>query len=293
MKISAMFNANKTVLSFEVFPPKRTMPIETIYKTLEQLDGLHPEFISVTYGAGGGEANKRTLEVASYIKNQLHIEPLMHMTCINSTRDDISQMLSLAREHGISNIMTLRGDIVPDIEPQDDFHYAADLAAYVKQQGDFDICGACYPEGHIDSPDLVTDVLNLRRKVDAGCSHLISQLFFDNNYFYAFLERVRIAGISVPIEAGIMPVTNKKQIERMVTLCGACLPPKFTKMMQRYEQHPQALADAGIAYAVDQIADLVAQGVDGIHLYTMNNPTVARRICDSVGNLFNVPRQQD
>lgn len=258
MKISSMFDGSKTVLSFEVFPPKRTMPIETIYKTLEQLDGLHPEFISVTYGAGGGEANKRTLEVASYIKTQYHIEPLMHMTCINSTKSDIDHMLKLAQEHDISNIMTLRGDIVPDIEPKDDFHYAADLAAYVKAKGDFDICGACYPEGHIDSPDLVTDVLNLRRKVDAGCTHLISQLFFDNSYFYSFMERAHIAGINVPIEAGIMPVTNKKQIERMVTLCGACLPPKFTKMMQRYEHHPEALADAGIAYAVDQIADLVA-----------------------------------
>lgn len=292
MKISSMFDGSKTVLSFEVFPPKRTMPIETIYKTLEQLDGLHPEFISVTYGAGGGEANKRTLEVASYIKTQYHIEPLMHMTCINSTKSDIDHMLKLAQEHDISNIMTLRGDIVPDIEPKDDFHYAADLAAYVKAKGDFDICGACYPEGHIDSPDLVTDVLNLRRKVDAGCTHLISQLFFDNSYFYSFMERAHIAGINVPIEAGIMPVTNKKQIERMVTLCGACLPPKFTKMMQRYEHHPEALADAGIAYAVDQIADLVAQGVDGIHLYTMNNPTVARRICESVGNLFSVPPQR-
>ena len=292
MKISSMFDGSKTILSFEVFPPKRTMPIETIYKTLEQLDGLHPEFISVTYGAGGGEANRRTLEVASYIKNECHIEPLMHMTCINSTHDDIDKMLDSAKQHGISNIMTLRGDVVPDIEPKKDFLYASDLASYVKSHGDFDICGACYPEGHIDSPDLVTDVLNLRKKVDAGCDHLISQLFFDNSYFYAFMERARIAGIDVPIEAGIMPVTNKSQIERMVTLCGACLPPKFTKMMQRYEQHPEALADAGIAYAVDQIVDLVSQGVDGIHLYTMNNPTVARRICESVGNLFNVPPQK-
>ena len=292
MKISSMFDGSKTVLSFEVFPPKRTMPIETIYKTLEQLDGLHPDFISVTYGAGGGEANRRTLEVASYIKTQYHLEPLMHMTCINSTKADIDQMLAMAQEHNITNIMTLRGDIVPDIEPQKDFTYAADLAAYVNDHGNFDICGACYPEGHIDSPDLVADVLNLRRKVDAGCTHLISQLFFDNSYFYSFMERARIAGITVPIEAGIMPVTNKKQLERMGTLCGACLPPKCTKMMQRYEQHPEALADAGIAYAVDQIVDLVAQGVDGIHLYTMNNPTVARRICESVGNLFSVPPQR-
>ena len=273
-------------MSFEVFPPKRTMPIETIYKTLEQLDGLHPEFISVTYGAGGGEANKRTLEVASYIKTQYHIEPLMHMTCINSTKADIDQMLKLAQEHDISNIMTLRGDIVPDIEPKDDFHYAADLAAYVKAKGDFDICGACYPEGHIDSPDLVTDVLNLRRKVDAGCTHLISQLFFDNSYFYSFLERTQIAGIDVPIEAGIMPVTNKGQIERMVSMCGASLPSKFAKMIQKYEHSPEALRDAGIAYAIDQIVDLVLNGVDGIHLYTMNNPYVAKRISEAVESII-------
>lgn len=157
---------------------------------------------------------------------------------------------------------------------------------FIKSKGDFDIAGACYPEGHVDTPDMVQDVLNLKKKVDAGASHLISQLFFDNQFFYSFVEKAKIAGIDVPIEAGIMPVTNKKSIERMVSMCGASLPPKFAKMMQKYENNPEALRDAGIAYAIDQIVDLVSNGVDGIHLYTMNNAYVARRISEAVGNII-------
>ena len=285
MKIREMFDKG-TVFSFEIFPPKKTAPIEVIYNTLEELKDLKPDFISVTYGAGGSSQSVSTSEIAQTIKDKYGIEPAAHLPCINYTKDEIKSILTDFRQHGIENVLALRGDINPDIEPKKEFKYASDLVEFIKQNGDFDIAGACYPEGHIDTPDVVQDVLNLKKKVEAGASHLISQLFFDNSFFYSFIEKTKIAGINVPIEAGIMPVTNKKSIERMVSMCGASLPPKFAKMMQKYENNPEALRDAGIAYAIDQIVDLVSNGVDGIHLYTMNNSYVARRITEAVGNII-------
>ncbi|MCO7138098.1 methylenetetrahydrofolate reductase [NAD(P)H] [[Clostridium] leptum] len=286
MSIAQLFETKSTVFSFEVFPPKRTSPIETIYSTLDELQELHPDFISVTYGAGGNLADNSTCEIASIIKNHYHIEPLAHLTCVNSTEQEIMEVLGRLKQNGIENILALRGDISPDRPPKTDFAHASDLISFIKKQGGFHVSGACYPEGHIECDSLVDDVLHLRQKVDAGAEHLVSQLFFDNDSFYRFVERARIAGIQVPIEAGIMPVVNKKQIERMVSLCGASLPPKFTKVMSRYEHNPQALRDAGIAYAIDQIVDLVSNNVQGIHLYTMNNPYVARRISESVSSLL-------
>jgi len=287
MKISELF-AKKTVFSFEIFPPKKTSSIETIYKMLDELKDLKPDFISVTYGAGGNLADTRTIDIATRIKQELGVETAMHLTCINNSQEDVSALLQVLQERGIENILALRGDINPDVEPKKDFPHAADLIRYIRKHGSFDIAGACYPEGHIEAPDLDTDIRYLKQKVDAGAEHLISQLFFDNHLYFEFLEKARAAGIQVPIEAGIMPVVNKKSIERMVTLCGASLPSKFTKMMQRYENHPDALRDAGIAYAINQIIDLVAQGVDGIHLYTMNNPYVAGKITESVSGLMNL-----
>lgn len=290
MRIASLFEQkskqNQTVFSFEVFPPKKTSSIETIYATLEELHELQPDFISVTYGAGGNAGDHITCDIASFIKNKYHIEPLAHLTCINDTKEDIERVLDRLEQNGIKNILALRGDINPNIPPKNEFAYASELIAFIKQRGGFYISGACYPEGHVDSNNLIEDVLNLKKKVDAGAEHLISQLFFDNNYFYSFVERARIAGINVPIEAGIMPVVNKAQIERMVTLCGASLPPKFVKMMQRFEHSPEALRDAGIAYAIDQIVDLISQGVQGIHLYTMNNPYIAKRISESISGLI-------
>ena len=285
MKIIDMFEKG-TVFSFEIFPPKKTAPVEIIYNTLEELKDLKPDFISVTYGAGGSGNNVSTCEIAHTIKEKYGIEPAAHLPCINYTKDEITAILKDFEEHGIENILALRGDINPDIPPKKEFKYASELVEFIKSKGDFDIAGACYPEGHVDTPDMVQDVLNLKKKVDAGASHLISQLFFDNQFFYSFVEKAKIAGIDVPIEAGIMPVTNKKSIERMVSMCGASLPPKFAKMMQKYENNPEALRDAGIAYAIDQIVDLVSNGVDGIHLYTMNNAYVARRISEAVGNII-------
>lgn len=285
MKIIDMFEKG-TVFSFEIFPPKKTAPVEIIYNTLEELKDLKPDFISVTYGAGGSGNNVSTCEIAHTIKEKYGIEPAAHLPCINYTKDEITAILKDFEEHGIENILALRGDINPDIPPKKEFKYASELVEFIKSKGDFDIAGACYPEGHVDTPEMVQDVLNLKKKVDAGASHLISQLFFDNQFFYSFVEKAKIAGIDVPIEAGIMPVTNKKSIERMVSMCGASLPPKFAKMMQKYENNPEALRDAGIAYAIDQIVDLVSNGVDGIHLYTMNNAYVARRISEAVGNII-------
>ena len=286
MKINSLFQRDRAVFSFEVFPPKKDSPIESVFDKLEEICALKPDFISVTYGAGGTGGHSRTVDIASKIKHDFHIESVAHLTCVNSTRAMIDETLDDFKANGIENILALRGDYTEGVEPQTDFRYASDLCAYIREKGDFDISGACYPETHVDAADEVEDVLNLKKKVDAGAQHLISQLFFDNAMFYRFLERTKIAGIRVPIEAGIMPVTNKRQIERMVSLCGASLPPKFSKMMQRYESKPEALRDAGIAYAVEQIVDLLANGVDGIHLYTMNNPYVAEKITRAVEKLL-------
>ena len=285
MKLDSIFE-NKQVFSLEVFPPKKTMPIETIYNTLDELAEIKPDFISVTYGAGGSENCAATLEIASTIKQKYNIESVAHLPGYNISKEDVLKMLADFKKHGINNILALRGDGIPDVKPVGDFNHADELVAFIKANGDFHVAGACYPEGHTESDDLITDVKYLKRKVYAGCDHLISQLFFDNDHFYRFKERCDLAGINIPIEAGIMPVLNKKQIERMVTMCGASLPTKFVKMMARYENNPEALKDAAIAYAVDQIVDLISQGVDGIHLYTMNKPDTAKRIYNSIASLI-------
>ncbi len=282
MKIAKLFENGRTVFSFEIFPPKKDGSIDTIYNTLEALSDLRPDFISVTYGAGGSAAGCSTVELAKHIKEKCHTEAVAHLTCINSTKADIDRMIGELQANGIENVLALRGDINPDVAPKEEFKHASELISYMKARSNLGFSGACYPECHAESANIVDDIRNLKIKVDAGASHLISQLFFDNSKFYDFLEKARIAGINVPIEAGIMPCTNAKQIQRMVGMCGASLPPKFAKMIQRYGDNEEAMRDAGIAYAVDQIIDLVANGVDGIHLYTMNNPYIARKISESV-----------
>ncbi len=289
MRTNELFH-QKTVFSFEVFPPKKDSSVGTVYSTLEELKGLSPDFISVTYGASGGAGNRLTVQIASDIKHRYGVESVAHLPCINFTKEEVLAILEDFRQNGIENILALRGDITPGVPPKTDFRHASDLVSFLRGHGDFNIIGACYPEGHPESPDIVSDIRSLKRKVDAGVSQLISQLFFDNDSFYSFLERARIAGIDVPVEAGIMPVTNKKQIERMVSLCKVALPKKFTTMMQKYENNPAAMRDAGIAYAVDQIVDLAAHGVDGIHLYTMNNAYVARKISEAVATLIRAGR---
>lgn len=286
MKIPELFKDGRTVFSFEIFPPKKDGSIDTVYKTLDGLVDLKPDFISVTYGAGGSLPGCSTREIVSIIKDKYHTESIAHLTCVNSTKADIDRVIEEFKRSGIENVLALRGDVNPNIPPKTDFKYASDLIAYMKERSDLSFSGGCYPEGHPEAPSLDADIANLKRKVDVGASHLISQLFFDNNLFYDFLDKARGAGINVPIEAGIMPCVNAKQIQRMVTMCGASLPHKFTKLIARFENKPEALRDAGIAYAVDQIVDLAANGVDGIHLYTMNNPYIARKISESVSGIL-------
>lgn len=288
MKIAELFKPGKTVFSFEIFPPKKDGSIDTIYSTLDGLSDLHPDFISVTYGAGGSEANVITSEIAGLIKKKYNTESIAHLTCVNSSKEDIDFQLAQFKKQGIENVLALRGDINPEIPPKKDFEHASDLISYMKERSDLGFSGACYPEGHVECESLDKDIENLKIKVDAGASHLISQLFFDNSSFYKFIEKARAAGINVPIEAGIMPCVNAKQIQRMVGMCGASLPTKFTKMIARYENNPEAMHSAGIAYAVDQIIDLCANGVDGIHLYTMNNPVIARKIAESVSSVIRI-----
>ena len=280
----------RAFFSFEIFPPKRDMPLDTVYRTLDDLADLHPDFISVTCGAGGSSdgSNRRTIEVASAIQSKYHHVGIAHLPCIHFSREDVLAMLQELEQNGVHHLLALRGDRVPNLTPKEDFRHASDLVTFIRAQtGDkFQIFAACYPEGHIEAPDLDKDIQNLRKKVDAGVNRLISQLFFDNDFFYAFQEKTAKAGIGVPIEAGIMPVTNKKQIERMVTLCGATLPRKFQRVLAKYESQPEALREAGIAFATEQIVDLLAHGVDGIHLYTMNNPYIARKISESIHTLL-------
>ena len=286
MKVKDLFK-NKTVYSFEVFPPKSTSSIDTIFNALDKLVDLNPDFISVTFSAGGSGNSGLALDIASKVKS-MGITPVLHLPCINYTKEQIDATLVEAANRGIDHILALRGDINPDIPPVKDFAYACDLIRYLRSKGDFDIAAACYPEGHPDANTLEQDIENLKIKVNAGADHLITQLFFDNSFFWNFREEAAKKGINVPIEAGIMPVVNKKQIERMVTTCGASLPQKFVKIMQKYEHNPEALRDAGIAYAIDQIIDLAAGEVDGIHLYTMNNPYVAQKITEAVSGVISV-----
>lgn len=287
MKTTELFK-KKTTLSFEVFPPKPTSDESVIYKALDGMADLNPDFISVTYGAGGGANCGKSVQIASDIKNKYHIESVAHLPCIALSEKDALTVLESLKKAGVENVLALRGDITPEIVPNGRFKHANELIAFIRERFEFNIIAACYPEGHSESGSLDEDLGYVKKKVDSGASQLITQLFLDNDYFLSFREKARAAGISVPIEAGIMPVTNKAQIERMVKLCGVQMPKKFLRAIERYEHSPEALRDAGIAYAVDQIVGLLSENVDGVHLYTMNNPYVARRICEAVKSLFEV-----
>lgn len=281
MKINKLFDSDRPTFSLEIFPPKKSSGIETIYKTLGDMSAVKPDFISVTYGAGGNMADTSTLLLASHIKSQLGIEPLVHLTCVASTKEQVRQRIIQFKEADIENVLALRGDINPDVERIYDFEHASDLARTVNEAG-FNVVGACYPEGHYESKTLKDDIENLKYKIDAGVTHLITQLFFDNTLFYKFCDMTLQCGIELPIEAGIMPIVTARQIERTVALSGASLPPEFTKMISKYDTDSEALFSAGIEYAVGQITDLIEHGVAGIHLYTMNNPKTAAMVYDGV-----------
>lgn len=286
MKIADTFKRKRPVLSFEIFPPKRDTALTDIDETLEVLAELNPDYISVTFGAGGSSNNNKTIEIAKKIKNNYGIQPVVHLTCLTYNKQEIDEFSKELLDNGLNNVLALRGDRNPNVEPRDDFRHASELVTYLKGKGDFCIAGACYPECHPESENRISELRHLTEKVNAGSDFLISQLFFDNNVFYSFVEDARIAGITVPITAGIMPVINKAQIERMVTLCGASLPDKFYKIMNKFENNKDALFDAGITYALNQVIDLLVNDVQGIHLYTMNNPVVARRICEGIKNII-------
>ncbi len=289
MKITDIYNnKRKSVLSFEIFPPKKDDELKDIEPTLDILSELKPDYISVTFGAGGSSNNNKTIELARKIKDVYHIEPVVHLTCLAYTKSEIDEFAKAIADAGIENVLALRGDVNPNAPAKDDFRYASELITYLKETTDFCIAGACYPEDHPDSPNHVVEMINLKKKVDAGADILLSQLFFDNKNYYAFEEDARIAGINVPITPGIMPAIKAAQIQRMITTCGAVLPEKFKKIIDKYGENSEAMYDAGMAYAMSQIIDLLTNGVDGIHLYTMNNPKVARTICDGIKNIVNV-----
>ena len=259
MKIAELFGKGKTVFSCEVFPPKKTSPVDSIYKTLDGLKDIRPDFISVTYGAGGSSAvNQSTQEIASIIQNQYHITAMAHLTCVACTRGEAAELLAGLKRNGVENVLALRGDRNPDFPPKTDFLHADELVSFIHRRGDFGVSGACYPEGHPESPDMIHDIRYLKQKVDAGAQHLVSQLFFDNDDFYRFVERCRIAGINVPIEAGVMPVLNKGSIERMVSMCGASMPRKLTRILARYGDHPQAMREAAASISRETAVSAVS-----------------------------------
>ncbi len=285
MFIRDLFSIKSPVISFEIFPPKKEYPIEVVYDTIEGLEELNPDFISVTYGAGGSSKD-RTIEIASKIKNEYKIEALAHLTCYTSTRAETESILKELKINNVNNILALRGDPpAHGFEYKKDYEYAKDLIKHINEFGDFSIGAACYPEGHIECDSLNKDIENLKQKVYCGVDFLITQLFFDNEKFYNYRDKLIKKGIDVPIMAGIMPVLNKNQIKKMVYLSGASLPKKFIRIIDKYEYQPEALKEAGIIYAAEQIIDLLSWGVEGIHLYTMNKPDVANRIIGGISKV--------
>ena len=287
MQIPELFEKKKPVYSFEIFPPKKIGNLDNIYSTVENLAHLEPDFISVTFGAGGKTKDTLTGEIASTIRDRFGIESMAHVTCINSSKQQVERIIEDLNDRGIENVMALRGDINEETGPVGEFSHANELAIEIQKIDDnINIMGACYPEGHYEQESLDEDIENLKYKIGAGVRGLVTQLFFDNAKFYDFVERVRAAGITVPISAGIMPITNKRQIERTVALSGSSLPKKFTNMIAKYEDDPEGLFDAGIDYAVYQIRDLIQHGVDGIHLYTMNNAKVAEGVTAKIADLL-------
>ncbi len=289
MKLIDGLKNDKPTLSFEVFPPKNETTLEDVMATTQQIAALRPAFVSVTYGAGGG-TSRYTLAIAENMYKTTGVPTLAHLTCISSTRQTVAERIADMREHGIENVMALRGDLTPEQKGSDrsgwDYHHASELVRELKAAGDFCIGGACYPEVHPESADSREDIAHLKEKVDAGCDFLTSQMFFDNSLYYSFLYRVREAGITVPIFPGIMPITAAGQIKRAMELSGSFMPHRFLALVDRFGSDPAAMKQAGIAYATDQIIDLYANGVKNVHVYTMNKPDVAAKIMDNLSAIL-------
>ncbi|HKK96270.1 MAG TPA: methylenetetrahydrofolate reductase [NAD(P)H] [Anaerovoracaceae bacterium] len=288
MLIKDIYKSKKPVVSFEIFPPKKDYPVESIYNTIKSLSDLNPDFISVTYGAGGSSKD-RTVEIASTIKNKYGIESLAHLTCVSSTKNEIDEVLKDLKEKNIENILAMRGDMPSD--PDFDFpnplqfQYAKDLICRISDTNCFSIGAACYPEGHVEASSKSEDLKYLKDKVDNSVDFLITQLFFDNDLFYQFMEKLYLMGIKTPVSAGILPVLNVNQMNKIVQLSGCSVPPKLKRMLDKYEHNPEALKEAGTAYATEQIIDLLSWGIDGVHIYTMNKPEVAREIISNTSKI--------
>ena len=289
MKITDILKRDTLSLSFEVFPPKTETVFQSVKAATEAIAAMHPSFMSVTYGAGGG-TSRYTLEIARNIKERYGVPSLAHLTCVSSTRETVTERIRAIREAGICNVMALRGDIPQELADADrsgwDYRHAVDLVRELRSAGDFCIGGACYPEIHPESTDRREDIRYLREKVEAGCDFLTTQMFFDNNLLYSFLYRIREAGITVPVLPGIMPITNGRQVERAIKLSGSLIPQRFKALVDKFGSDPAAMMQAGIAYATDQIIDLYANGITNVHVYSMNNPTVAARILANLSDIL-------
>lgn len=292
MNIAEHLNQKTMSLSFEVFPPKTDANYETVKTATEKIAALKPSFVSVTYGAGGG-TSRYTLAIAENIQKRYGVPSVAHLTCVSSTRETVRQRIEEFKAAGIENIMALRGDIPRELQGTDqsgwDYHYAVELVRELKKYGGFCIGGACYPEVHPESANQREDLRRLKEKVDAGCDFLTTQLFFDNTLFYNFLYKIREAGITVPVIPGIMPITNAVQIERAIKLSGSCIPTRYRWLLDRFGSDPEAMKQAAIAYAVDQIVDLYAGGISHIHVYTMNKPDIAEKIMLSLSGILGKP----
>lgn len=288
MKISEILKNNKITLSMEVFPPKTSTAFETVNKAVKEIAALKPDFMSVTYGAGGG-TSKHTVKIATDIKKQYGVTSMAHLTCVSSSEDTVKNQIEIIRDAGIENILALRGDIPEETEfpMPGQFKHASDLVHQIKNIAP-DICigGACYPEGHPEADDKTADIANIKKKVDAGCEFLTTQMFFDNSIFYNYLYRLREAGIFVPVIAGIMPITKKAQLARSIQLSGCCVPAKFKSIVDWFGDESQKMQQAGIAYATEQIIDLFANGIKNVHVYTMNNPEVALGIQNNLSEII-------
>ena len=287
MRLHTLYKEKPCVFSIECFPPKQAANFNKLKETLAQMAALSPDFISVTYGAGGSAGGVSTAELASYLKNELHIEPLAHLLCMGSDKARVRETLEALQRENVSNVLALRGDVTPLRPRSEDFAHANDLMFYLRfLSPDLGLAGACYPETHPESETPAFDLEALRIKQAAGADFLLTQLFFDNAKFYRFLSRLRKAGVALPVSAGVMPIVRKSQIERTVSLSSASLPSAFTRMIARWQDNEQALYDAGIDYAVRQLRDLIEGGADGVHLYAMNNYEVARRVYEGVQDLL-------
>ncbi|MGZ6249284.1 MAG: methylenetetrahydrofolate reductase [NAD(P)H], partial [Syntrophales bacterium] len=285
MKINNLFSQKRFILSFEVFPPKREGNLESLYVTITELEELKPDFISVTYGAGGGTREK-TIEISSKVKNGFNLEVLAHLTCVQSTKDDIAGILELLKGVNVENILALRGD-PPEgterfIKTEGGFEHANELVQFIKTRDDFSVGVAGYPEGHIENPSREIDLKNLKAKVDAGLEFVITQLFFDNAFYFDFVERAHRIGINVPIVPGIMPITNYEQLNRFVRMCGATVPMRLSLQLEKVKDHPEAVMQLGIAHATVQCIELLARGVPGIHFYTLNRSPATRMIVSAL-----------